>query len=294
MSIAERFARLSRRTTARRRIAVLAAAVFAVAALAFAALRPQILLAERIPDFERQDLVIMLDRSASMRAHDIRPSRFTRATLEIRNFLRQKPEAIDRVGLVSFADASLILSYLTSDPGNLFFYLDYIDGDPHAYFGTNIGAALTSALEVVHKDNRPTRKVFLLISDGEDYGNELTKALAVFRGDGLRVHCIGIGSDEAVPIPLLDAEGRETVLRDDNGRIVKTTFSEATLRQIASFTGGRYYRSTTGTEMVAAIDEIVRGERRLLGWKKTTDYRDVYPASLAAAAVAGAVLWLLL
>src|SRR2546430_13151763 len=37
-------------------------------------------------------------------------SRFTRATLEIRNFLKHKPEAIDRVALVGFADASLVRS----------------------------------------------------------------------------------------------------------------------------------------------------------------------------------------
>src|SRR5207244_4707469 len=202
-AIAQRFAWLSRRTSGSRRLAMLLTAICAVAALAFALVRPQMLLAERIPDYERQDLVIMLDRSASMRAHDIVPSRFTRATQEIRNFLKKKSGAIDRVGLVGFADASLVLSYLTSDAGSLFFYLDYIDGDPHALFGTNIGAALTSALEVARKDNRPTRKVFLLVSDGEDYGNELNKALATFRADGLRVHCIGIGSDASVNIPLL-------------------------------------------------------------------------------------------
>jgi Ca-activated chloride channel family protein len=293
-AIAPRFAWLSRRTGGRRRIAVLATAVCAVAALAFALVRPQILLAQRIPDYERQDLVIMLDRSASMRAHDIIPSRFTRATLEIRNFLKKKSEAIDRVGLVGFADSSLVLSYLTSDVGSLFFYLDYIDGDPHPLFGTNIGAALMSALEVARKDDRPTRKVFLLVSDGEDYGNELNKALATFRADGLRVHCIGIGSDDAVNIPLLSPDGRETYLKDDNGRLVKTRFSETTLKQIASATGGRYFRSMTGSELTSAIDEIVKGERKLLGWKSTTDYRELYPAGLAAAAIAGAALWLLL
>jgi Ca-activated chloride channel family protein len=292
--IAPRFWRLSRRTGSRRRAAVLATAICAVAALAFALVRPQMLLAQRIPDYERQDLVIMLDRSASMRAHDIVPSRFTRATLEIRNFLKKKSDAIDRVGLVGFADASLVLSYLTSDVGSLFFYLDYIDGDPHPLFGTNIGAALTSALEVARKDNRPTRKIFLLVSDGEDYGNELNKALARFRADGLRVHCIGIGSDAAVNIPLLNPDGRETYLKDDNGRLVKTRFSETTLKQIASSTGGRYFRSTTGGELATAIDEIVKGERKLLGWKSSTDYRDLYPASLAAAAAAGAALWILL
>src|SRR5919201_2019642 len=186
--IAPRFAALSRRTTAARRLAVLSTAVLAAGALAFALVRPQVRLAQRIPDYERQDLIVMLDRSASMRAHDIPPSRFTRATLEIRNFLKQKPDAIDRVGLVGFADASLVLSYLTSDVGSLFFYLDYIDGDPHALFGTNIGAALTSALEVRRKDNRPSRKIFLLVSDGEDYGSDLRKALATYRSEGLRVH----------------------------------------------------------------------------------------------------------
>src|SRR5437764_4952324 len=250
-AIAQRFAWLSRRTSGRRRVAMLTTAICAVAALAFALVRPQMLLAERIPDYERQDLVIMLDRSASMRAHDVAPSRFTRATQEIRNFLKEKSGAIDRIGLVGFADASLVLSYLTSDAGSLFFYLDYIDGDPHALFGTNIGAALTSALDVARKDDRPPRKVFLLVSDGADYGNELNKALATFRADGLRVHCVGIGSDASVNIPLLAPDGRETSLRDDNGRLVKTRFSETTLKQIASSTGGRSFRSFTGSGLSA-------------------------------------------
>jgi Ca-activated chloride channel homolog len=289
-----RFRRLSRRSSWAREAAIVTLAVVAGGSLAFALVRPQARLTTTLPQFEKEDLVIMLDRSASMRAHDIVPSRFTRATLEIRNFLKKKPEAIDRVGLVGFADASLVLSYLTTDVGSLFFYLDYIDGDPHALFGTNIGAALTSALEVARKDNRPTRKVFLLVSDGEDYGGDLKKALATFRSENLRVHCIGIGSDDSVAIPLLNPDGRESFLKDDNGRLVKTRFSETTLKQIASFTGGRYFRSSTGSELAAAIDDIVKGERKVLGWKTTTDYRELYPASLAAAAIAGAALWFLL
>jgi len=289
-----RFARLSRRRSSFRRAAALAAAVCAGGALVFALARPQALLASRTPDYERQDLVIVLDRSASMRAHDIPPSRFTRATLEIRNFLKHKPEAIDRVALVGFADASLVLSYLTSDVNNLFFYLDWIDGDPTTLLGTNIGAALNSAREVAQKDNRPTRKLFLVVSDGEDYGDDLRKALTTFRTEGRHVHCIGIGSDQQVPIPLVDADGRESFLKDDSGRLVKTQFSETTLRQIAEATGGRYVRSSTGVELAGEIQDIVRGERKLLGWKTSTDYRDLYHASLVTAVVAGAILWLLL
>ena len=293
-AILPRFARLSRRRSPLRRAAALAAAVCAGGALVFALARPQALLASRTPDYERQDLVIVLDRSASMRAHDIPPSRFTRATLEIRNFLKHKPEAIDRVALVGFADASLVLSYLTSDVNNLFFYLDWIDGDPTTLLGTNIGAALNSAREVAQKDNRPTRKLFLVVSDGEDYGDDLRKALTTFRAEGRRVHCIGIGSDQPVPIPLVDNEGRESFLKDDNGRLVRTQFSETTLRQIAVATGGRYVRSATGGELAGEIDDIVKGERKLLGWKTSTDYRDLYHAALVTAVAAGAALWLLL
>ena len=101
----------------------------------------------------------MLDRSASMRAHDVSPSRFARATEEIRTFLKNKPENIDRVGLVGFASSSLILSYLTRDIDNVAFYLDWIEEDPQTFLGTNIGAALknerrelTERREVLAKD----------------------------------------------------------------------------------------------------------------------------------------------
>jgi hypothetical protein len=108
------------------------------------------------------------------------------------------------------------------------------------------------------------------------------------------VHCIGIGGEEEVPIPIINPDGREAFLRDDAGRVVRTKFEEGTLRQIAAQTGGRYVRSSTGGELAAAIEEIVKGERRVLGWRKTTEYRDLYAMALSAAAVSAALLWLLL
>jgi Ca-activated chloride channel family protein len=292
--IAARFARLSRRSTPARSAAVLVCGVIACAGLVFALVRPQALFAAREPDYERQDVVFVLDRSASMRAHDVAPSRFLRATAEIRNFLRNKPDTVDRVGLVAFADASVVLSYLTSDIDSVMFYLDWIDEDPTPQLGTNIGAALRSAREVAKKDERPTRKLFLLVSDGEDYGTELADALATFREENRRVHCIGIGSDTEVPTPLRQADGREVWLRDDAGRVVTTKFEESTLRRIAATTGGRYIRSTTGGELARAVGDIVKGERKLVGWRTSTEYRDTYRAGLAVAGVAGAALWLLL
>jgi len=291
--IDRRFASLSRRSTWRRDAAVLVASVAAASAIVFALMRPQILLAARVPDYERQDLIIMLDRSVSMRARDIAPSRFARATVELKNLLRQKPEGIDRIGLVGFADSAVVLSYLTADTESVLFYLDWLDSESSVLFGTNIGAALKSAMDVASKDDRPTRKRFLLVSDGEDQSGELDAALAAFRRAGARVDCIGIGSDEAVPIPLTTSNAEDSYLRDDAGRRVTTTFGVATLVRVASATGGRYTRSTSGSELARAIPEVVTADRRVLGWRSSTEYRDLYPAALAVAAVAAAALWFL-
>lgn len=292
--IAPRFLALSRRTRARTRAATLAAAVTCAGAMVFALARPQAIVTTRDPQFERQDLIIVLDRSVSMRARDIAPSRLVRATSEIRNFLQHRPDAIDRVALVGFADSSLVLSYPTADMGSLFFYLDWIDDDASPLFGTNMGGALVKALALVDGDQRKTQKLFLLISDGEDLGAELDTALDMLRAARIRVHCVGIGSDAPVPIPLRTSGSGESLLLDEGNRPIMTRFSESTLRRIAETTGGRYVRSSSGSEMAAAINTIVRGERKLVGWKTTTDYRDLYGAGLAAALVAGAVLWLIL
>jgi hypothetical protein len=52
-------------------------------------------------------------------------------------------------------------------------------------------------------------------------------------------------------------------------------------------------RSTSGTELARAIADVVKGDRRLLGWRSATEYRDVYPVALAIAAAAAAALWFL-
>jgi Ca-activated chloride channel family protein len=292
--VSPRFRPLSRRSTWVREAAIFSLTALAGGALVLALVRPQAQLTTRTPQYEREDLIIMLDRSASMRAHDIAPSRFARATEEIRTFLKNKPENIDRVGLVGFAGSSLILSYLTRDLDTVAFYLDWIEEDPQNFMGTNIGAALKNALEIARKDDRRTRKIFVLLSDGEDYGGELNRQLAIYRHEGHHINAVGIGSDDEVPVPELLPDGREIALRDESGRIVRTKFEETTMRELASNTGGRYLRSRAAGDLTRALHEIEQGERKLVGWRTTIEYRDLYPGALALAAAALAGLWLFL
>ena len=281
---------LSRRTTARSDVLVLALSVVTLALLAGALMRPQIPAQRRIPTFDRRDLVLILDRSVSMRARDIQPSRFGRAIDEIRTFLRRKPASIDRVALVGFAGTSVVLSYATDDLGSLFFYLDWLREDPTPFFGTDIGAALTSALTAVRRDPQQVPPVFVLISDGDDQGGHLERAAAALTRANIRVHSIGVGSHESVPMPVPTGDGREEFLRDDVGRILTTRFDEGSLQRLATLTSGRYFRSTTGGELLTALESIALEERRQVGWTTRVEYRELYLALLAAAAAVSAGL----
>ncbi|MBI2834595.1 MAG: VWA domain-containing protein [Acidobacteria bacterium] len=284
----------SRMSTWRSDVVLLVLWALAAAALVIAVMRPQMLLRMPDPQLERQDLVLVLDRSASMHAQDVTPSRFLRAIAEMKTFLRHKPDAIERVGLVGFADSSVVLSHLTRDVDSLLFYLDWISEDAEPLYGTDMGAALATALDVARKDTSRNAKVYVILSDGEDHGAALTVQLDAMRLDGTRVYVIGIGSYGEAAIPFVQPDGTQVFLRDDDGKMLMTRFNESTLRRIADVTGARYYRSVTGAELSAAMNDIVRHEQKILGWKMDTQYRDLYRVGLAVAGVAVATLLLML
>lgn len=283
---------LSRFSSTRADYAILAAALFAALGVVLAAMRPQLFLDRVMPEYERQDLVLVLDRSASMHARDVPPSRFARAVEEIKVFLAEKPVEIDRVGLVGFAGTALTLSHLTRDLDTLFFFLDWIDEDPRVYFGTDLTGALTNALELVNKDEKlnqdtaPAQKIFLVLSDGDDQSEQLVGLLGQLQQRQIRVHSIGIGSDTAVPIPVGQDDGEIQYLEDEEGEQLTTQFDESTLRMVADMTGGRYFRSMTGHELADFISEIVNAERRQTGFRRTEEFMELYVPLLVLAGIA--------
>ena len=287
---------LSRFSTSRQEKVVLAAALFAASAIVLAVMRPQIYLDRQLPEFERQDLVLILDRSASMQAQDVLPSRFVRAIEEIKSFLAEKPAEIDRVSLVGFAGTAITLSHLTRDLDTLFFFLDWISEDTRAYFGTNLTEALTNAIELVKKDEKINqdsvlaRKVFLVLSDGDDQSEKLVGLLNQLQQARIRVYSIGIGSDSAAPIPVMQESGMTEYLLDEEGKEVTTQFTESTLRMVADMTGGRYFRSSTGHELSGFINEIVMQEKRQIGWKQSGEFMELHIPLLMLASLATLIL----
>jgi Ca-activated chloride channel family protein len=137
----------------------------------------------------------------------------------------------------------------------------------------------------VRRDPVRTRKVFVLLSDGDDHGARVAAMLDELRKDGVRVHCIGIGTPREMPIPIGISEGVRQYLQDEQGKLVTTRFDPTSLRSIAGLTGGRFFQSTTGHELAPAMEQVVNAERRQVGWRRSNEYRDAHrPALLLAAA----------
>lgn len=261
----------------------LAAVTFA--ALVFAAMRPQWQREWQLPAYERRDLVLVLDRSVSMRATDIPPTRFARAIDEIKQFLEEKPPEIDRVALVGFANAAVAVSHFTRNVDSLFFYLDWMAEDTRPSFGTDIGSALLTAHDVIARDNQPSSKVVLLISDGEDEGQVLESAINTLREAGASIYSVGVGRSRPIDVlvPADDGNG-------DAGWTLNVTFNESTLRTVASAGGGRYYRSQTGRDLLTAMRDLAARERRQVGWTADRQYHDLHPYALGVAALAACAL----
>lgn len=277
---------ISRFSTNRNDYYVSATVTIVVFLLVLALVRPQIQVEKLLPEYEKQDLILILDRSVSMQARDVPPSRFVRAVREIKTFLSNKPEFIDRVGLVGFAGTSIVLSHLTSDLETLFFFLDWIVEDTDIYYGTNVAGAINSALELARKDTSETRKTFLLVSDGDDESTELADYLNELNDAGIKVHTIGIGTEQAVPIPVSSSDGVVEYLSDEEGNQLTTRFDESTMRLVASMTHGSFFRSTSGHDLSGPLNKVVSLERQQKGWKRNVEYLDLYGPLLLLACAA--------
>ena len=284
-ALGDRARAASRASTTRHDLIALGLALITFAALVGAAMRPQLVVEWRLPELEKRDLVLVLDRSVSMRATDVEPTRFARAIAEIKLFLEEKPEAIDRVALVGFSNAAIAVSHFTSNVDSLFFYLDWMAEDTRPNFGTDIGSALLTASDIIDRDTQPGSKVVLVISDGEDEGDVLQSAVSDLRNKGVTIYSVGVGASRPVDVPVPADDGI-----GEAGWALKVTFNESTLRSIAAAGGGRYYRSQTGRELLAAMRDLASRERRQVGWIQRTDYQDLYMYALGVAAIGACAL----
>lgn len=227
-----------------------------IALMVIALARPQFGSHVDSPDRGGQDIVIALDVSNSMLAEDIEPNRLSHAKQAITQLAAGL--AGDRIGLVSFAGRAFVQCPLTSDYATAQVFINSMTTDSVPIQGTNIGHALQVSLETYDPNNTEYRTL-ILITDGEDHEGEISTAVDRAIRMNVRVHTIGIGNPEAVPIPLSDHMGQQNGFRQDsNGRNITTQRQDHTLESIARRTGGQYWRSGAAVDSIEALLHDIR------------------------------------
>jgi len=195
------------------------------------------------------DVVVVLDTSRSMRVKDLPGDRLDRAKLELRSFL--SGDEGDRVGLVAAAGVPIVLSPLTEDTGAITMFLDVCDEELIPAEGTDLGRALADAVRLFPTDAERD-KVLLLVSDGEDMGDDAYAAARTAASLNAKLFCWGAGTAKGGLIP--GADGKPVEDPDTKAPAV-SRLDEVRLKQLSTIADGRYWSLETEGDVAAKMRE---------------------------------------
>ena len=205
------------------------------------------------------DLVVCLDTSRSMLVQDLKPDRLSRAKREIGVLLDKLKE--DRAALVAFSGDVRDVAPLTRDSETLRWFLEALSPDDNLKGGTDIGGALSHALELF--DGRTgAHEAIVLLTDGEDLEGRGLEVAREAAERGIRIYIVGMGTGVGGKIP----ESGGGFVRDEAGREVVSALDGSTLEAIADVSGGAYLAATSSALPLEEIYEkrIALLEGRLL------------------------------
>ena len=147
----------------------------AVAFIAIAAARPQT--GSKLSSRERQgrEIVLVVDVSNSMLAEDVEPSRMERTRYAITNLVDKMKE--DGVGIVAFADESVVVLPVTSDYKMALSKVKRLSPALITAQGTDLGEAIETAMLSFSSSTHTSKsRVMILITDGEDHDEQALEA----------------------------------------------------------------------------------------------------------------------
>ncbi len=215
------------------------------------------------------DIALAVDISSSMLAEDFQPqNRIEVAKDKVKRFVLGRKS--DRVGLVAFSGEALTQVPLTTDYPVLLAAIDNLQVG-QLEDGTAIGTAIATAANRLR--TAPGRsRVMIVLTDGENNRGAIdprtaAQAAASF---GIRIYTIGVGSEGMAAVPV----GRSLFgLRYEN-RPVK--IDEALLTEIATASGGRYFRAKDAEALQRIYEQIDQLERTIVEQRAFVRYTEQF------------------
>ena len=229
------------------------------------------------------DIMIALDISSSMLAEDFRPNRMEAAKSIAAEFISGRRN--DRIGLVIFSGESFTQCPLTTDHRVLLNLLKEVEIGM-IEDGTAIGMGLATAVNRLRISGSQSR-IIILLTDGVNNRGSIDPytAAGIAETFGIRVYTVGVGSRGPAPFPVQTPRGIQY-------QSIEADIDEEVLMEIASVTGGRYFRATDEKKLAEIYSEIEQMERYLTDIRHFSASKDEYRAFAFFAAFLLLLEWL--
>ena len=190
-------------------------------------------------DIVGKDIMILVDLSESMNADDIKPSRLEKVKFEMKKIIDNFSS--DRIGIIMFSGEAFMQCPLTYDRNALNLFTETLNTDLVPRTGTDFGPALELSLSKLNDENAQSleisSKVIILISDGEDFGDNTNESLDNIIESNIKLFTVGVGSEKGSKILLRNGKYK----KDKDGGEVITKLKPTSLKETARDTGGKYF-----------------------------------------------------
>ena len=249
--------------------------LMALGALIVALARPVNEHVSRDVTCEGIDIVLSMDISGSMLARDFQPDRLTAAKQIASEFVADRTG--DRLSVVAFAGEAYTQCPLTSDQATVQTMLSRLRSGV-IDDGTAIGNGLGTAINRLRESGAKS-KVVILLTDGVNNRGQISPHMAaeIAAELGIKVYTIGVGRRGTAPYPAQDIFGNMTTV------MAEVEIDEELLRDIASTTGGEYFRAENNNALAEIYDRINTLEKSEVQVTEYTLYEELFLGWLLAA-----------
>ncbi|WP_424003409.1 vWA domain-containing protein [Maribacter sp. IgM3_T14_3] len=200
------------------------------------------------------DIVMAIDVSSSMLARDLKPNRLSALKDVAADFIKKRPN--DRIGLVVYAGEGYTKTPVTTDKAIVLNALSEITYG-QLEDGTAIGMGLATSVNRL-KESTAKSKIIILLTDGVNNSGfiEPQTAADLAIEYAIKTYTIGLGTNGNALSPIAyNADGSFRY------GMRQVEIDENLLKDIASATGGKYFRATDNESLEEIYDEINKLEK---------------------------------
>lgn len=201
-----------------------------------------------------KDIMFCVDLSKSMDAFDVQPTRLEKIKFEMKRIVAAFNS--DRLGIVIFSSEAFMQCPLTYDQNALNLFIETLNSGLVPSSGTDFGPPLKMALSKLSEQetagNQQKSKVIVLISDGEDFGEETEDMIKEVEDQDIKLFTLGVGTERGSQIAA--GRGYKT---DQQGNTVISKLNPSSLKNLASKTDGQYFEINESRNDVNKLINVI-------------------------------------